>query len=200
MVERLRCKFTSEVGRYFCPSMFKNAKSPQSSFRRISVCEKISTFVIENTGFRRLPPPLVRLSRIQKFAGKRFPAFDIFTNVSVVQWIEFWIPVPIRKYNTEISKIQIGKRVCQTQNIVSSCSSMDRILDSGSNDKGSIPFGSTKLSQLSKVGSFCFRTFGLLWRNLQWNVVQMWLKMQHSQKSCEPQIKPQHHITCKKST
>lgn len=53
---------------------------------------------------------------------------------------------------------------------------MDRILDSGSNDKGSIPFGSTNESQLSKVGSFCFCTFGLLWRNLQANVVQMWFK------------------------
>ncbi len=65
---------------------------------------------------------------------------------------------------------------------------MDRILDSGSNDKGSIPFGSTNKSQLSKVGSFCFCTFGLLWRNLQANVVQMWFKMQHSQNGCEPLI------------
>lgn len=30
------------------------------------------------------------------------------------------------------------------KNIVSSCSSMDRMKDSGSFDKGSIPFGSTK--------------------------------------------------------
>lgn len=37
-----------------------------------------------------------------------------------------------------------AKEFAEIQNAISSCSSMDRMKDSGSFDKGSIPFGSTK--------------------------------------------------------